>query len=337
MSRPATTQIPREPMQARRRMAVEAETQEYLQKQITSQSAGYFNAAGDAAAKTAGQASGRPQDIRGIYDMSLCLMSPHRSSEDFTRGEISWYIPPFNLNQAINNCTQVQLNQLTIPRTLDNAAIHEQFIGRRVYVEIVQLPNGSGVRASDGTRFHFECDVDYSTSEYVSLTPLNGPIMLRSPIPSLDEITLRFYQRNPYPTYGLRRVPLYNDVLAITLTPGTNPALFTITGGDDVLPIGPPSSAFISPTVEVYPTGFSTNDSTFDILINGPYNNVLSTLPAGPSGQSFQFTMDGVDASLVTTGTLSGSMYIPKNFIEATLRFTCLDVGQTNLITPVHI
>lgn len=319
-------------------MSVSEGVQDYLRRQIQQQSQGFYSAGLDVASKTSGQSTGKPQDTRGIYDVSLCLMSPHRTSDNFSRGEISWTIPPFNLNNAINNCTQVQLNQLTIPRTLDNAAIHEQFIGRRVYVEIDQLPTNSGVRASDGTRFHFECDVDYSTSEYVSLTPLNGPIILRSPIASIDAITLRFYQRDPYPPYGLRRVPIYNDVLGISLVlPGTNPAQFTITTEDTVTPIGPPGSSFVSPSVEVYPSGFNTNDTFFNTSVNGPYNSVLLTLPAGPSGISKNFVLDGLDASLVTSGTTSGVLYIPKNFIEATLRFTCLDSGQTNLVTPVHI
>ncbi len=320
------------------RQIAEAHTYEYLSREIASQTKQSYNAAQDLAAKTSGQSTGRSENMRGIYDMSLYLLSSHRSSADFERGEITWTIPPFNSDQPIINCIQVQMSRLTIPRIYDYVSKHEQYIGRRVYVEIVELPAGSGVRASDGTRFHFECSVYYSTPEYVSLQPLGNTILLTRPLPVLDSVTLRFYQRDPYNKRGLKRVRLFKDVIQVQLVPGSFPAGFIVQPPDDVWPVGPPESAFVSPAIEVYVNGITTNSPAFNAQLAGPYYNIQLIDAVGPDGVARGMATDTTMSAIpVTSGDLIGDMYIPKNVIGAILRFTCLDSGPTNYIKPVHV
>jgi hypothetical protein len=218
--------------------------------------------------------------------------------------------------------------------TYVDGAIHEPFVGGKVYMEITQLPVDVGYRTPNGQRFHFEFSVAYVGIEYAVLTPINDTLHLRRPIPFLDNVTLRLYQNSVAGIFSVRKITLYDEAFQVTVVPGSNPAQFNTANSNVARNIGPPGVVFASPSIEAYFSGFNTNDSTF----NSDITQVTARVSLmGPGSGNTLFEVAGVSAAAVASGDLTGKIFLPKNKIDICLRCTCILPTTENYVTTIHL
>jgi len=272
---------------------------------------------------------------RGFYDQLVYFSSPSREPTSApARGEYTWSIPALNYDLPVENCTAIRIGSFTLPIDYSNADIHGQFVKNKIYVEIAQLPIGTGYRTTNGRRFHFECDVEYVGVEYVVATPVHDTIYLRSPLPYMDTFTLRFLQNTPRGVFNVFSVVLRDEAFPVTVVPGSNPAQFnTASAAVAAASIGEPGTVFAAPSLEAYFDGFATDDPAFNAAIAGT-NNRIALL--GPGAGNTMFEVAGVSAAAVTTG-LRGTLFLPKNKVDVCVRFTCILPKTENYISATHI
>lgn len=260
----------------------------------------------------------------GFEDYELHFDSLDKdSSGNLGIGEMKWSISTINNNQDIKNCIQVRMGPIFFPKIIGTTGKPDFFFYRRVYMQIVGLGSTQGVLGANGNQYHFEFEVENLNSVAVKLIPLKESFFFQRPLSSINDFTVRFMV-----PHGFKRVPIPNDRVSIVSVANSNPARFTIVGGDltDILgPIGVPAA----PGIAVYISGFATTDATTNNAVNTTEGNYITNIV-----NNSQFDIAGIDLTAIPA--TSGVMIVPKNRIAFPMRFTSVKEQLTNYIGVNH-
>ncbi len=274
--------------------------------------------------------SGNP----GIADTFLYFESSARdTSSDLANGEIKFSITALNNSQPIDNCIAIRLGDFYFPLVKNAAAAPEYYFFRRVYALISSISSIQAYQAPNSTQFHFEFDIENLTSVAVRLIPVNPSFYFKTPLTSLTEFSLRFYAPNG--TGGFKKIPIPKDSLTVRADNGTNPAQFTILGGDDITNLI--DSALItafplvpSPTIAVYITGFSSASAALNNSTNSTQGLFVDNFPT----DMYTFEISSLDYSTLGVDT-ECTLHIAKNRIAIPVRMTSVTTNN-NYITATH-
>lgn len=263
----------------------------------------------------------------GFEDIWIYFDSLSRDSDsDYSRGEIKWDIPKINNLSDIKNCIQIHIGSFYLPKISPPAANKpEQLYFNRMYMEYVNAPTSQAVLAN-GSRFHFEFEIENLSGQAVKLVPLEESFFFQRPIQSINSFHVRFMVPP-----GLRGIKLPPDTVTVQAIPGSNPIRFNIIGETtDVISGG--TIGALNPGVAVQFSGLNTNDFAVNSAINDPYGVFVTQIISAT-----EFEIGDIDGSAIDTAApYTASMFIMKNRIAFAVRFTIVTDHATNHIGVVH-
>jgi adhesin HecA-like repeat protein len=260
----------------------------------------------------------------GFEDYDLYFDSLfNRSGGNISNGTLTYTITDINNTQDIKSCVEIKIGSFYFPNIINDIAVPDYFFFRRVYLQIVNLPSTQGILTADSKRYHFEFEVENYNGIAVKLVPIRDTFYFRQPITSLSDIEFRFMT-----THNFRAIRIPKDRVTAVSVLNSNPAVFTILGGDQTLAIGPIGAA-PAPGYAVYITGFDSSDANLNSIVNSPDGIYITDIL---SLTTFSInTLNFADIPPLTVNVV-----IAKNRIAFNLRFTCVKDVKTNYLTAVH-
>jgi len=271
----------------------------------------------------------------GFVDYQLYFDSLYRDrSSDYSVGEIRWPIANLNNNLPLVNTVQVYLTPFFFPKIYAPADRPEYLYFCRIFMEIQSLPSIGAVQGPNGGKFHFEFAVRNLSGQAIELIPLQKSFYLPRPLSSFDNFNVCFkIPHTTLPSSTMKRIPLPHEIVkirsAMDAEVGYTPIRFTILAPDDSTVLGRIGSLG-APGVAVFITGFNSNSPAINTAINNP-NGIYAT--AVNDSNNFEIAeVNGFDLDMPYDAT----MYIPKNRIAFTARFTSVCAQPTNYIDAIH-
>lgn len=271
----------------------------------------------------------------GFEDVEIYFDSTQRdASSGFDVGEVKWSIPLFNNGVDIKNCVQLHIPDFYFPKIYPASGKPEYFYFQRVYLEFQGAPSSQAVLGPNNNKYHIEFDVENITSQAIKLVPVKRSFFFQRPIVSISDFQMRFMVPPIVPNATIwKKLPIPSDTVTIssTLTGGIgyNPIRFEITGLDTTTVLNP-IGALTSPGLAVFISGYASNDSATNTLVNSADGVYVTTVV---SASVFEIT--GIDASAVTAA-YTATMFIPKNRFAFPVRFTTIRDQLTNYIGVTH-
>lgn len=318
------------------------DTHELLKQEIYKQGAGDTDnnyqlgvtADPNSAAASAIQSVAPPSGVTGIADTYLYFDSRAKDqSSNLASGQMKFSVVNLNNQQPIDNLVEMRIaSSFYFPIPPYPAGVPSFYFFKRLYMQIASLPTTQSVLAQNGRTFHFEFDMDTSSSIAVKCSPTLDTFYFVQPITTMTDFNLQFTVPD-----GFTPVPIPNDTIAIAPISNTNPAQFQVLGLD---------TAFLSiglvgvpvPTVAAFITGFqaaygsnllnSTVETTQGLFIDNVLSsNIFSVSALNFSGVTF----------VQAVGSMAPSMFLPKNRFAFMMRFSSIKQQNTNYQTGVHL
>lgn len=268
-----------------------------------------------------------------IHFTSASKIDSSRSND----GELTFSIPVFNNNNAIQNLVKFRMHSLYFPRIEGPVTQPDTYFFRRLYVLVKPLPTNS-VLGANSSQHHFEFDVENITSVAVDCRPLGkegerGEFVFSKPVTQLSDITFQFL----VPGFGIRPlVPLSlpQDTLAVRTVPNTNPARFIVLGdGQTTAPLGQIGPA-PAPGIAVYFANLATTNNNLNNEVNDQQGQYVTTIVNSTTFEvaNLNFTVAPVN---VTAYPLN--VFIAKNRIAFTVEFMTIRANEaTQFIDITH-
>lgn len=260
----------------------------------------------------------------GIEDNYFLIDSKFSTSKDLSNGEFTISLNNLRSNIDVQNCIQISLDEMFIPRIVGPVDQPDPFFYRKVYVQIINAPSTQAILAQNANRFHFEMNVENINSVAAKLTSVRPTFTFQRPVSSFTEVQLRFF----LPDFN--RLAFPKETLNVTTVPGSNPAQFTITGGDTTSNIGLIGVQPV-PGVAIFIDGLTTGDFVLNNRANSLLGHYVTTVISNTV-----FEVAGLNFATVGVAT-PARITIGKNRIVFTMRFVSLRNQSTNFIQPVHI
>jgi hypothetical protein len=315
----------------------------------------------------------------GFEDSELYFDSLYRNAaiSDLPNGLIGYALTTINNNRDLKNIIEMTVGSFYFPRItnprvqLDSANYQslvltpnapDYFFFRRLYMQVVNMPFGQAVQASNSVQYHWEFQIDDLNSVAVRLTPLKPSFFLQRPLQTLSEIQFRFMV-----PLDFRAVPLEPDTLSVQMVlPATNPARFrtlNTPNGSDVLNLlippailqnkSLPDTAQIplpviaAPGIAIFMSGARLQSGILsnlilEQLVNNPgglfITSITNTAVTTADDPQYVFTIADINGLLapVVTSTNNFTMVVPYRRIAFPVRFTCVKDQLTNYITVTH-
>ena len=263
----------------------------------------------------------------GFEDIELYFDSVNRDrSSILTSGELKWNLHSMNSLVTVKGCIEAKIGSFYFPKIYSAISKPELLYFRRIMLELRNAPSLQGSITTRG-RFHFEFDIDDLSGQVLTLTPLKSSSYFNRPVNFLDEMIFRFYI--PSPTSGIL-IPLNlppESTTAVAIA--ANPIQFTIADTSIFELVVTPTA----PGIAVYITGFRSDLPLIDLAVNS-VNGVYVT----DINSSTVITVAGIDfTGGVQTGGTVATIFIPKNRIAMSMRFTCVKDNVTNHTVVSHV
>jgi hypothetical protein len=109
----------------------------------------------------------------------------------------------------------------------------------------------------------------------------------------------------------------------------SNPARFTIVGGELTTEVLGALGATTAPGIAVYISGFTTADTAINNAVNTTEGVYISNIV-----NSTSFEISGIDLTGIAAS--NATMVIPKNHIAFPVRFTTVRDQLTNYVSAIH-
>lgn len=278
----------------------------------------------------------------GFQDIELCFDSTARNMEsDIANGEIAWDIPKLSLLRDIQNCIQLHVDHFYFPKVYAPPTAPEFFYFRRMFMELLAVAGDQCALGPHGNRYHFEFDIqNIIAGQAVHLIPVKDQrsFFFNKPINSISKFAVLFkVPPTDLRTLPWKRVPIPPETAQIRMLlnagVGYNPARF------EIIPAGPqyntlsllgPIGSTGAPGLAIFITGFSSGDPAVDAQINTPDGLFIANILDDTT-----FELATVDTTTVVTQP-EASMFIPKNVIRFSFRFTTVSNDKTNYIGVTH-
>jgi hypothetical protein len=317
----------------RNRCPVE-DPKEWMKKEMTRQgndaesgyrfgAMGVFGGGGGSAA-TGGGASGDT----GFEDVELYFDSFRKNDADslLSNGTLSYSVASMNNNLDLRNVVQMHITPFFFPRIEGDTARPDYFFYRKLYIYVQSLSSTNAVHASLSNHFHWEFDVDNLNSVAVELTPAKPDFYFPVPLNALSNITFQFLRPKAF-----NAVDIPNDSVRVRSVAGSNPGQFVLLNGDLTTTVFGPVGIPTSPGYAVEVTGFASSDATINTDMNDVEGNYVTEILTTTTFSMSAFNF----AALVAD--YEADMYVMKNRIAFSVRFTCIKTQSTNYITPTHV
>jgi hypothetical protein len=257
------------------------------------------------------------------YELHFDTLNKDTSS-DLENGEVKWSITSINNSQDIKNCIQIKVGPFFFPKVSNATGNPDYFFYRRVYMQILGLPSTQAILAPNGNQYHFEFEVENLNSIAVRLNPLKDTFFFQRPITSLTEFQVRFMV-----PHGFKKVALPADKVTLISVNNSNPARFTIVGGELTTEVLGALGATTAPGIAVYISGFTTADTAINNAVNTTEGVYISNIV-----NSTSFEISGIDLTGIAAS--NATMVIPKNHIAFPVRFTTVRDQLTNYVSAIH-
>ncbi|QYB17671.1 hypothetical protein PV-S19_0307 [Pacmanvirus S19] len=264
----------------------------------------------------------------GIEDYEFYFDSTNRdTSSDLSFGELKWSIPILNNSQDLKNCVQVKLGTFFFPKVYAPVDKPEYFYYRRLFMEITSAPSSQSVSAFNNNKFHFEFDIENLNGQAVKLIPIKDTFFFQRPVSSMTEFNIRFTV-----PLNFKKVPLPADTIAVKMLVtggiGYNPIRFQIVDENTTASLGPVGTQ--TPGIAVFLSNYTSNDATTNSNVNDTDGLYITNII-----DSTTFEIGSVNGSAVTD-EYGATLFIPKNRIAFSARFTTVKDQPTNYVSAVH-
>ncbi len=276
-----------------------------------------------------------PDKIVGFEDVELYFDSTQRdTSSDLTVGEIKWDVTIINNSKDIKNCVEMHIGEFYFPKIYAPVGTPEFFYFGRVFIEFQNASSTQATLGSNNNKFHFEFKIENITAQAVKLVPVKPTFYFQRPMTSITDFQLRFMVPPVTSQSSIfKRIPIPIDTVQVTslvtLGIGYNPIRFQINGGYDTTILGP-VGAIVSPGIASFISGYISNSQAVNTLVNNTNGIYITNIV-----DSTTFEVAGIDSTSVNA-EFPATVYIPKNRIAFSVRFTTVKDHLTNYIGVVH-
>lgn len=267
-------------------------------------------------------------DTRVFFD--TLIMSQAYSG--YASGEIPMQFVDLNGTRPPDRIVKITVTPFNFPHIYTaNTTTFDMFYFRSVFMTVRFVPTMHLIQSSQPNElFTFELYVDDIDSGAVYLRPLEPTFCLKQPVTVTGDLTVRFQTRNPNGT-GFIGCPIPPTRVLVTRTAsGAGPPVFTtftMQGGIYIGALAPPGATY---TVPIIFQNYNTPPSLLEAAIVNQVGWASSTFVA-PS--SFNIP---IDTSAIVLGSNETYIFIPKNGVSFTIRFSSLQSTKTNDLLPIH-
>lgn len=294
-----------------------------------------LGAGGDAGSSTS-QPVGSDVAFASTYIMFTSLDKSGTSEP--SNGKISFSIPQLNLNNTVSNIVKFRIHPFRFPHVSGPSTQPDLYFYRRIYIQVSPL-SANSVRGPSNAQHHFEFDIAQLTARTADLRCVGaegerGEFVFATPTSELSEITFQFMVMNPTSPSRLVPIPLPQERLTVRTVPNTNPAQFTVLGGDTTVPISAVIGVQPAPGITVYLSGLNTNVTAVDNAVNSVFGHFVTTIIS-----TTQFEIAGLD---FTVAPLNVTPYdlplvIAVNTFTFTIEFiSALANKRTQFVQVTH-
>ena len=266
-------------------------------------------------------------DTRVYFD--TLIMSQAYSG--YASGEIPMQFVDLNGTRPPDRIVKITVTPFNFPHIYTTGTtIFDMFYFRSVFMTVRFVPTTHLIQSSQPNElFTYELYVDDIDSSAVYLRPLEPTFCLKQPVTVTGDLTVRFQTRNPNGT-GFIGCPIPPTRVLVTRTasgPLPTPfTTFTIQGGIYIGILAPPGATY---TVPIIFQNFNTPPSALEAALVNQVGWASSTFVA-PS--SFNIPID----TSAIPGLNDTYIFIPKNGVSFTIRFSSLQSTKTNDLLPIH-
>ncbi len=251
------------------------------------------------------------------------------SSSDIANGELKFSIASLNNSLPLENVVAMKLDGFFFPNVINPTTSPTYHFYRRMYMTLTNFTQTQAVSSANGFFYHYELDLDNTTSIAVKCNPVDSHFYFTRPVNSIDVITFRFTV-----PHSFRRAVIPKDTIVVTALAGTNPGQFRIENADQttlLTSLTPPTGALATnDQIAVFFSGFGSSNATINVAvsnINGlMIDNVIS---------STTFSISTLDFTALPVDTLC-TAYIAKNRVAFGMRFTTAREYKTNYLKVTH-
>jgi hypothetical protein len=187
--------------------------------------------------------------------------------------------------------------------------------------------------ALPNTQFAFELAVDDIDSSAVYLRPTEPTFCLNKPIAIGSTMSMRFYTRAPNGAgFVACAIPPTRILVSRTAAPGGGPTTFTIRDGTYIGALAQPGALYSVPVIfqraTVEPAAMTALETALVNAIGAQTSNFTGA-------STFTIAQDTSAIPLVPA-TDDIYIFVPKNGVSFSLRFSCLQSTRTNDLVPTH-
>jgi len=268
-------------------------------------------------------------DDTRVYFDTLILS---RAYSGYASGEIPMQFVDINGTSPPDRIVKITLTPFNFPHIYTaNTTVFDMFYFRSVFMTVRFVPSTHLIQsAQPNDMFTYELYVEDIDSSAVYLRPLEQTFCLKQPISVTGDLTVRFQTRSPTGT-GFTNCPIPpTRIRAIRTATGPLPTPFTTFALQDGVYIGaiaPPAATYTVPILfQNYNTGAAITPLEVFLVDQIGY-------------QSLTFVAPNLFNIAVDTTLYAGTdiyVFVPKNSVAFTMRFSCLQSTRTNDLFPLH-
>lgn len=269
-------------------------------------------------------------DTRIYFDT---LVAP-QTYGGYLNGVIPMQFNDFNGISPPDRIVKIIMSPFNFPHVyLPTSTVFDLFYFRSVFMSIYFVPTTHMVQPkSPNDFFTFEMYVNNIDSTAVYLVPIEPTFCLKQPVNVTGDLTIHFQVRSPTGS-GFINCPIPPTRIHVrrTSAPPGGPTTFTLDQGQYIGVLAPAGVLYTVPVL-FQQWGPVVPLTPLETLLINSTGFPAGTFVAGPPGT---FTVP-IDTSAIPLANEDFYIFIPKNGISFTLRFSSLQPTKTNDLFPVH-
>lgn len=252
----------------------------------------------------------------------------------YLNGEIPMQFNDFNGITPPDRIVKITMSPFNFPHVyLPTTTVFDLFYFRSVFMSMHFVPTTHMVQPkSPNDFFTFELYVNNIDSTAVYLVPIEPTFCLKQPVNVTGDLSIRFQVRSPTGS-GFMNCPIPPIRIHVvrTVAPPGGPTTFTLDQSQYIGVLAPAGALYTVPVLfQQY--GPVVPLTPLEQLFINTTGFPAGTFVAGPPGT---FTVP-VDSSAFPVPGGDFYIFIPKNGVSFTLRFSSLQPTRTNDLFPVH-
>jgi len=283
-------------------------------------------------------------DVRVYFDTL-----PRSLYNGFPTGEVAIQFAELAPGVSVpERVSKITVHEFLFPRIFRTPlGAFDYFYFRRAFLTMLFIPPQQSVMATSATfAFTFELVVNDLNSSAVRLTPLEPTFSLPQPITMSGDISLRFQVQDPRGAFIRCPIPPTRIRVQRVGAAAAN-TTFQIIDATDISAIAPLGAAW---GVAVYFVAENVANPALAAIVEnaGGYTTsnyvyftppLIPPPPPPPQVAGFQFTVDANTLAFPIAPAIGQDtffVFVPKNRVALTLRFSKMQATRTNDLVPIH-